>query len=97
MYDYVYKCLIKFTWDETKRKLNLKVHRIDFADAEKVFNGPMRIFEDVRFDYGEHRWIGVGLLGYDVVVIVHTEAADSIRIISMRKATTNEQKIFFDE
>jgi uncharacterized DUF497 family protein len=88
---------MEFTWDEAKRKLNLKEHKIDFADAKRVFNGPMRIFEDIRFDYCEQRWIGIGLLGFELVVIVHTESEDTIRIISMRKATTNEQKIFFDE
>ena len=37
-----------------------------------------------------------GLLDADVVVIVHTETADEIRVISLRKGTANEQKIFFE-
>ena len=55
----------------------------------------MRIFEDNRFDYGEQRWIGLGLLDVTVVVIVHTETEDEIRIISMRKATAYEQELFY--
>jgi uncharacterized DUF497 family protein len=37
---------MKFTWRESKRKTNLKKHGLDFADAEKVFAGPMAVFED---------------------------------------------------
>jgi hypothetical protein len=37
-------------------------HRIDFADVPAVFNGPMLIELDDRQDYGEERWIGLGLL-----------------------------------
>jgi uncharacterized DUF497 family protein len=36
------------------------------------------------------------LLGGDVVVVVHAESEDEIRIISMRKGTKNEQKIYFE-
>ena len=86
---------MKFTWDEHKRRSNLKRHKLDFADAVEVFQGPMRIFEDTRFDYGEQRWVGLGLLGNIVVVIVHTEIEDEIRVISMRKATTHEKELFY--
>jgi hypothetical protein len=86
---------MKFTWDEHKRRSNLKRHKLNFADAVEVFQGPMRIFEDTRFDYGEQRWVGLGLLDNVVVVIVHTEVEDEIRVISMRKATTHEKELFY--
>ncbi len=85
---------MRFTWDENKRLLNLKNHQLDFADAEKVFRGNMIIFEDTRYDYGEQRWVAIGLLEIVVVVVVHTETAEVVRIISMRKATRNEQRRF---
>jgi uncharacterized DUF497 family protein len=50
----------------------------------------MVLFEDDRFDYREQRLIGVGLLDDLVVLIVHVESDDTIRIISMRKADGNE-------
>lgn len=53
---------MRYTWDETKRQANLAKHGLDFADAEKVFAGPMVLFEDTHADYGEQRMIGVGLL-----------------------------------
>jgi uncharacterized protein len=49
---------------------------VDFADAERVFAGPTFTFEDDREDYGEQRWVTLGLLGMKVMVIVHTETED---------------------
>jgi uncharacterized DUF497 family protein len=86
---------VNFTWDESKRQANIAKHGLDFADAEKVFAGPMVLFEDDRIDYGEQRMIGVGLLDYLVVLIVHVENDETIRIISMRKADGNETDIYY--
>ena len=61
-------------WDEAKRQANLSKHGLDFADAEKVFAGPMVLFEDARKDYGEQRMIGIGLLETLVVLIIHVES-----------------------
>lgn len=48
---------------------------------------------DLREDYGEDRWIGIGLMDGRVVIIVFTEPEeDTIRVISFRKATTDERK-----
>jgi uncharacterized DUF497 family protein len=85
-----------FTWDEKKRTSNLAKHGLDFKDSRRVFNGPTFSFPDSRFDYGEERFVTIGLLESDVVVLVHTESDHEIRIISMRKGTANEQKIFFE-
>ncbi|MBF0111763.1 MAG: BrnT family toxin [Desulfamplus sp.] len=52
------------------------------------------IFKEFKMD-GEQRFITLGLLNSIVVVIVHTETETEIRIISMRKATKNEQKLYF--
>jgi uncharacterized DUF497 family protein len=91
----MYTFRVIFTWDEPKRQANLAKHGLDFADAEKVFAGPMVLFEDNRADYGEQRMIGVGLLDYLVVLIVHVEKDETIRIISMRKADSNETDLYY--
>ena len=85
----------KFTWDETKRRSNLVKHRLDFVDAPVVFAGITLTFEDDRFNYGEQRFITLGMLKGAIVVIAHTEQNETIRIISMRKATKYEQKLYF--
>ena len=68
---------------------------MDFIDSERVFAGPTFTFEDDREDYGEQRWVTLGLLGMKVIVIVHTETEDEIRVISMREAINDEQLLFF--
>jgi len=46
-------------------------------------------------DYGEERFITLGLLKGRVVVIAHTESDEVIRTISVRKATKNEEIGYF--
>ncbi len=86
---------MKFTWHEEKRQSNLRKHGLDFAEASHVFAGETFTFEDIRFDYGEQRFITIGLLDGVVVIIVHTETAEEIRIISMRRANKHEQELYF--
>jgi len=86
---------MKFSWHDEKRQTNLAKRGLDFADAAQVFDGATFTFEDTRFEYNERRWVTIGLLGWDVVIIVHTESEDEIRIISMRKGTKHEQELYF--
>ena len=86
---------MKFVWDEAKRQSNLVRHGMDFEDASAVFGGMTFTFEDDRFDYGEQRFITLGMLRGVIIVIAHTERDEDIRVISMRKATRYEQKLYF--
>ena len=88
---------MRFEWDEAKRESNLLKHGIDFIDVEKVFEGEIITILDDRFDYGEDRFITLGLLDGRVVLIVHTETDNLIRLISARKATRNEEISYFKE
>lgn len=91
----MYNIHLKFDWDEEKNKANIKKHGLDFADAEEVFDGPMFIAPDIREDYGEDRWIGIGNFRGRIVVIAFVERGDeTIRIISMRKALRHERKYY---
>ncbi|MCP5197893.1 MAG: BrnT family toxin [Gammaproteobacteria bacterium] len=83
-----------YEWDETKNKENLSKHGLSFEDAEFVFSGPCVTFADARYDYGEERFITLGLLEGRAVVIAHTPRGARTRIISMRKANNREQKIY---
>ena len=53
---------MRFSWDERKRRLNLKDHGLDFVDAPRVFEGPTFTFEDDRFAYDEQRFVTLGFL-----------------------------------
>ena len=87
---------MRFVWSERKRKLNLRDHGIDFIDAQAVFEGVTFTFEDNRFVYREQRFVTLGLLSGVPVSIVHTESANEARIISFRKATRSEARIYFE-
>ena len=84
---------MRFEWDESKRESNIVKHGIDFADAPRLFSAPMRTVLDLRQDYGEERFIGLGLLDNRVVAVAFTELAeDTIRVFSLRRALAHEKK-----
>jgi hypothetical protein len=84
---------MNFEWDENKNETNIAKHGLDFADAPRIFKLPLRISLDEREDYGEDRWIGLGMLDGRVVVVIYTELNDqTIRILSLRKALPHERK-----
>ena len=84
-----------FEWDERKRHGNLRKHGLDFADCAAVFAGLTITEIDSSCDYGETRYLTVGLLNGRVVSVIHTESEELVRIISFRKATKNEQARYF--
>lgn len=88
---------MNFEWDEEKRLSNITKHGFDFVGIETVFEGETVTILDNRFDYGEKRFVTFGLFDGRVAAITHTETDDLIRIINVRKATTNEEKEYFKQ
>ena len=83
-------------YDEEKRLANIAKHGFDFVGAEHVFAGFHITREDSRNAYGEQRFQTLGLYGGVVVVVMaHTVRDDRDRIISIRKATTHEEKYYW--
>jgi uncharacterized DUF497 family protein len=64
---------MKFIWDETKRISNINKHELDFALTHLIFETDTFTFEDKRITYNEQRFVTLGILKSDVVVVVHTE------------------------
>ena len=87
---------MRFVFDPATREANLRKHALDLADAERVFEGITYTVGDNRFDHDEPRFVMLGLLVDVVVAIAHTERRGEIRVIAMRKATPNEQAIYFE-
>ena len=85
-----------FEWDESKRLSNIVNHGLDFVEVEQIFEAPMLTALDIREDYGEDRWIGIGTSNGRVFVVAFTERNDgrTIRIISLQKALSHERKAF---
>ena len=83
---------MRFESDPEKNEVNRRKHGFDFDDASELFSSPMLVEFDDREDYGEDRWVGVGLLRNVVVVVAFTIRTENIiRIISMRKARNHER------
>ena len=81
-------------FDPEKRQLTLLHRGLDMARAGEIFDGPTLTVEDDRKDYGEQRFITVGLLDGRMVVAVWTMRGSDRRIISLRKANEREQKAY---
>jgi uncharacterized DUF497 family protein len=84
------------TWDEPKRRDNLRKHGLDFAELESVFDGPMVTVEDARQRYGELRLQSLGMWRGRVVFLVWTPRDDDVaHLISCRHADRQETHDYF--
>lgn len=87
---------LTFEWGEIKAEDNYVKHGVTFGLAKRVFEDPFAIeFLDDREDYGEERFVIIGLADAQVLYVACTERDDAIRIISARRATKHEQKAYF--
>lgn len=86
-------------WDALKNQINLRKHGLDFALAQLVFDDPFHIARQDRIENGEQRWQTIGMAGSTLLLVAHTwstdrDDAESIRIISARRASKLERKIY---
>lgn len=82
---------MKITYDPAKRQKTIEERGLDFEDAPLVFAGKHFTREDDRKDYGEVRFITVGMLRERMVIMVWTPRhLEDRHIISMRKANERE-------
>lgn len=84
------------TWDEAKRRRNIKDHRLDFVGCEAIWDNFTITREDIRQAYGEKRLVTFGLLEGTVAVLVYTERRNGPHIISLRKAEKHETRYYFE-
>ncbi|MGB8918919.1 MAG: BrnT family toxin [Candidatus Sulfotelmatobacter sp.] len=83
--------------DARKDRLNRRKHRISFDTALHVFDDPYHVTTQDREVEGEPRWQTIGMIGaHNVLLVAHTEDDETgaIRIISARKATRTERRIY---
>ena len=90
--------MIEFEWDDEKAADNLSKHGVRFELAAKAFRDPLAVdWIDDREDYAEERTVLLAMADGSILVVVHTERDESIRLISARRATKNEQDIYYRE
>lgn len=85
---------MRVTYDPAKRDLILNEREIDIADAGKVFAEFHLTKYDPTHSSDEDRFISIGLLESEVVIVVWTEREDSRRIVTMWKANEKERKAY---
>jgi uncharacterized protein len=81
------------TWDPNKAEINFQKHGIRFSDAEIVLYDPFAMTIEDQDVAAEQRFVTVGADAVGrIIVVVYSYRADSIRLISARKATPTERK-----
>ena len=86
----------RFTWDPAKARSNLAKHGVTFETAATIFDGRIVELPDERFDYGEVRWVAIGLADNRELTVVYTVTEnDRFRLISARGATTKERRLYW--
>ena len=85
---------MEFEWDRAKSEENFKKHRVAFDEGVTVFYDPMSAtFDDPYHSSREQRLITIGYSSkHRLLVVVHTERGQKIRIISARRATSRERR-----
>ena len=87
---------MKFEWDDEKAVSNLEKHGVSFGEATEVFYDPYALEDyDAGHSADESRFVIIGLSSRRLLYIVYVErTADTIRIISARRADKSEQKFY---
>ncbi len=67
---------MNFEWDAAKNRSNIRKHGFDLADAAEMFQGALLVRPDTREEYGESRWIGIGMIRHRIAVVAFAERAD---------------------
>ena len=82
-------------WDESKRLSNLAKHGVDFAAAVGFDWDTALVQEDERFRYNEQRFVALGWMSNGLHMMAFTMVdEDGIRIITLRKATKQEKRLY---
>ena len=88
--------MIIFEWDPPKNRSNIEKHGVSFEEASTVFQDTLSLtIDDPLHSIDEERLILIGMSQKNrILIVVHTERGDNIRIISARKNTKNEREYY---
>ena len=89
---------MRFEWDSEKNRKNIRKHRVDFKEAETVFEdvNAIEIFDE-EHSKNEERFIIIGISTKERELMVchcYRNGGDIIRLISARKATKSEKEFY---
>ena len=85
---------LRFEWDPKKAATNRSKHGVSFEEASSVFGDSLSVtIHDMEHSIAEERFVTLGYSAQQrLVVVVHTDRAGSIRVISARLAILRERK-----
>jgi uncharacterized protein len=86
--------MLLFGWDPNKARGNIEAHGISFDEASTAFGDALSLtIHDPLHSEEEDRFILIGNSAKNrLLVVIHTERGENVRIISARKATIKERK-----
>ena len=88
----------EFEWDAVKAARNEADHGVTFEMARGVFKDPFAIeLLDDREDYGEDRYVIIGMGSYRLLFVAYTMRSEAIRIISARGAEPHERRQYHED
>ncbi len=85
---------VEFEWDENKARTNVQKHGIAFEEAAEVFFDPFHQRGDASTDYEQREFIIGYSLAQRILLVVYVERGERTRIISARRATRRERKLY---
>jgi len=87
---------LKFEWDANKARTNRAKHGISFEEYSSIFGDPLSLtIPDPAHSQVEDRFVTISLSHRGkLLVVVHTERGDNIRIISARSASRRERQTY---
>jgi len=89
---------LRIEWNNSKAKANYVKHGVGFELAERVFKDPfaVEVLDDGQ-DYGDERFVIIGMVEGRIFYVVYTERKDVIQIISARSANRHKQESYLEE
>jgi uncharacterized protein len=90
---------MRIEFDPAKDEINRAKHGVSLAQANGFDWDTALEREDDRFDYGELRFVAIGLIDARLFVMVFTEGSDEevVRIISLRPAEKHEMRYYYGQ
>ena len=87
-----------FEWDDRKAATNVTAHGVTFEAARSVFKDPFALeWLDESEEYGEDRYVTLGLVERRLLYVAYTIRGEAIRIISARLAEPFERRRYADD
>lgn len=89
---------MRWTWDAEKNAANKRKHGLSFETAVLVFDDPLAVSRPDVYPF-EERFHTIGIIGNETILVVHTSVTVKHvgRIISARKATKHERRIYEED